>query len=141
MNSIWGSVGASQLHCLNVLQNKAIKIIKKLPMLTPTVNLYSENLLSLNKLYTYNTLLLIYKIKYGHVKCNIPLVQAQNVHSFHTRSRENYYLTRPRTELALKNVFYSGIVKFNALPNELKSELNITAFKRKIRSFVYRNNI
>lgn len=25
MNSIWGSVGASQLHCLNVLQNKAIK--------------------------------------------------------------------------------------------------------------------
>lgn len=138
-NSIWGSASVTQLHSLSIIQNKAIKTIKKLPTLFPTINLYSEKLLSLNHLCKYNVLLLIYKIKHSFVRCNIELVQAQTIHSFNTRNRENYYLNRPRTELAFRNVFYSGIMKFNALPHEIKTETSISIFKRKLRELVYQN--
>lgn len=137
MNCIWGSASVSQLNGLTVLQNKVIKTIKKLPVLFSTIDLYSESLLSLNDLYEYNILLLIYKMKNGHIKCNIPLLQAQHIHSFDTRNRDHYIVERARTRLAVRNVFFSGIIKFNALPSELKSEENIITFKKKLRRFVY----
>lgn len=140
MNTVWGSAAASHLNVLKVLQNRVIKTIRKLPLLFPSASLYSPEVLPLNLLHKYNCLILVFKIKYKLVESNIRLIEFHDLHSHSTRARQNFYVSRPRTELALKHFFYSGITQFNALPNHLKLELNLSSYKKKLKKYLFENN-
>lgn len=73
------------------------------------------------------------------VNSNTRLIEFQELHSHETRSRGNFYVSRPRTELALKQFFYSGITQFNALPNYLKLERNLSHYKKELL-YLFENN-
>lgn len=139
MNTIWGSAGVTHLNVLKVLQNRAIKYIRKLPLFSPTATLYSPEILPLDLLHKYNCLLFVYKIKHNLVDSNIRLIEFQNIHAHETRARQNFFVSRPRTELALRHFFYTGVTQFNALPNYLKTEERLTVYKKKLKKYVFEN--
>lgn len=134
---IWGSAAGTQLNILKVLQNRVMKTIKCLPVLFPTNALYTSKYLSLNNLYKFSIIYVIYKIKHGIIKSNIDLVPYTEIHSHLTRNRERFFTNRPRTELAIRNVFYTGIINFNELPSSLKQETSIVQFKRNLKMYIF----
>lgn len=138
---LWGSAASNHLNILKVLQNRVIKIIKCLPVLFPSNELYSPSILPLNYLHKYSIIYTIYKIKNGFIKHNFELVPATEVHSHFTRQRERIYTSMPRTELAARNIFYSGVIHFNLLPQFLKQETNIVHFKRNLKKYVFENGV
>lgn len=66
---------------------------------------------------------------------------ATEVHSHFTRNRERFFTSTPRTELAVRNIFYTGVINFNSLPQRLKNETNIVNFKRNLRIHVFENGL
>ena len=139
MAPIWGNASERFLNKIKVLQNSCIKIIRKLPPLTPTINLYDIKTLSLKNLIHYETVLLIYKIKHELLKSNVFLQNVNNIHNYNTRQRDNFYINRCRTVLAENNVFYVGLRKFNVLPINLKQANSVSQFKRLLKIYLINN--
>lgn len=139
MNTIWGSSAITHLNVLNVLQKRAIKYIRQLPLFSPTANLYTPEIMPLKLLHKYNCLLLVYKFKHNLAESNIRLIEFQDVHTHNTRARGNFFVSRPRTELALRHFFYTGLTQFNALPNYLKIQQNISDYKNQLKKYLFDN--
>ena len=138
LSAIWAAAARSFLNPLIRLQNKCIKIIKKLHYLHPSIDLYSENVLSVKMLYLYDLILFIYKIKSNMLKCNLELRSVAEIHNYNTRQRNAYYVQYSRTNIAQKNIFRIGLKLFNRLPITLKNCLFVE-FKKKLKSYVYIN--
>ena len=140
MNCVWGYACQTYLLPLQRAQNRILKTIKNLPYMYPSRELYSSRILSLQNIYFYELLLIIYRIKYNLTKCNIDLISVSQIHSISTRNQGNYYVPMVRSKLASKNIFNIGLIIFNNLPQNLKSELSIKKYKFQLREYIYANS-
>ena len=113
-----------------------MRIIRRLPMDTPTVLLYDRKALHASLLVDYETLVLVFKMKHGLVKCNRVITYVSNVHSYGLRRRNDFYVPATRTSTAQKNIFSRGFVMYNALPNCIKNIRTLTDFKNRIRVYL-----
>lgn len=135
MNSIWGSTSANHLHSLKVIQNKAIKIIKQLPSLHSTMELYNEKILPLSLLKNFESCCYIFKISKNLIKSNIELIYVSEIHSRNTRNirNMNFFSVRSRTRVAQNSVVQRGITLYNNLPNAIKLSASVVEFKHKLK--------
>ena len=140
MIPIWGTSASSNLQALKTLQNRAIKCIKRFPHLHPTSDLYNEHILSLDCIIEYQSLILVYKIKFNLIKCNITLRTVSQIHSYNTRQTNNYYTIKQSTNCGKLNIFYQGLQNFDKLPNYIKNEPSLKIFQNKLRSYLCSNN-
>lgn len=136
MNSIWGCTALTYLSSLKVLQNKSLKIIKGLPALNPSHELYNNKILPLHLLNKFETCCFIYKIVKNLVKTNITLIANSEIHAHDTRSNSNFFIIRSRTRLAQRSLMNRGITLFNGLPNNIKNARSIIEFKVKLKQFL-----
>jgi Reverse transcriptase (RNA-dependent DNA polymerase) len=139
LNPIWSAASASRMAVLRVLQNKAIKIIKKFPWRHPSFDLYTPNILPLSVLADFNLLLTIYRVRMGMLKARSLLTEVSQVHSHGTRSssNSNLYIDFARTSLGQSNVFFRGQLLFNQLPAAIKNSESILTFKNYIRLMLF----
>lgn len=135
--SIWGSANANVLKQVQVLQNRALKLVKRLPRLTPTLSLYTEHfkdILPLKSLYNF------YSVK--HVKKCINEETLSNIDFTFKRRIDNLRdalkLERPavRTGIGRLQVEFSGTSFFNSLPVELRTTVSTEAFCKRVKSFL-----
>lgn len=136
LNSVWSNAAKYLIDDLQIMQNKAIKIIKKLPRLTPTMDLYSENLLPLSIMSEYERCLFIQKTKLGLIKCNVDLKLASEHHEHSLRRRSHYYIPHVKSEKSAKNIFVSGLNTYNIIPSRIKSNKTIKNFKTQLKEYL-----
>ncbi len=129
---IWGNALDTYLNCLQILQNKIIKIIKLLPFDSPTDSLYLTDFLSIKQQFKYESILLIYRMSHGLLKTGFQFVTNFEVTGRSTRSSSNIRLPHFLTATAQNTIFYKGLNLYNALPPQLKSSL-VAGFKRGLR--------
>lgn len=136
--SVWGRACKSKLIKLQVLQNRCIKLIFKLPILHPTLELYSNelhNILPLLALCELQTLLLVHDILHNpNVHCNLVMDGGNRLHN----TRQHGHLTRIRavTNLGQKRISCVGSVRYNSLPIELKENINRSLFKTRLKKYL-----
>ncbi len=84
--SIWSNASVVDMKRIERLQKKSLKIIHRLPIDTPSRQLYeitcTSNIAILKKLESCK---LMYKIKNNLMKINSKPIKKQEVHSYHTR--------------------------------------------------------
>lgn len=141
LNPIWNSASQNHISSIKTCVNRAIKIIRKLPVLHHTDDLYSERLLPFNLYNKYNSILLMFKIQNNLIKHNFSIIYTSDVHSHNTRnnSRNNIYINSTNTTVASNDVLNISSNLFNLLPIELKNETRISIFKTKLKKFLYVN--
>lgn len=135
MNSIWGSTTINHLHNLKVIQNKSIKIIKLLPSVHPTSDLYNTKVLPISLLNKFEICCYIFKITKNLIKTNIQLVYISDIHSRNTRNNRNMnlYALKSRTQLAQNSILQRGIRLYNSLPYEIRQSRSISSFKYRVK--------
>jgi exonuclease III len=136
--SLWGMAGATKIHLLEVIQNKALKNLRGLPRLFPTKQLYNERILPLVCLQDYEMLLIAYKITKNNFKFG-PLTYRSDIHSYNTRNAQNIHLPQFRLSIGRKSFSYDAFKKFNDLPNEIKQTESYSKFKNYIKNYLYEN--
>ena len=106
-----------------------------LPPLTPSIELYSVEILSLNQLTIYESILTIYKMVNGLLKCNVGTAVIFNSSSVNTRNSRNLKLPKFTMALSQKSLFYRGVNLYNNMPDELHTN-EISRFKIGLKKYV-----
>lgn len=132
---VWGHASQSNLQKLQVLQNRCLKIIYKLPRLYSTGQLYensSHSILPLRGLCRLQTCLFVFDmLKNSKAHCN--LVFPTGNHMYNTRQANNLLRSRASTCLGQMRITSYGPSVYNVLPNYLKALNSRLPFKTRLK--------
>jgi hypothetical protein len=123
------------------LQKKIIKIILYKPTLTPSHTLFSARLLPLPLINDLHLTLTAYKIKHNLIKNNVAIRYVNEVHSYNTRRRGDFYVFNFQSRYGYADFYRRGLIKYNELPSELKDIHSLKIFKSRLREFLFRDNL
>ena len=135
---IWGGSNLTKIDELQILQNKALKALYRLPNDFPTKQLYSPNILPIKKLIEYEYTLLIFKIEKNLIKitdCGITQTNT-SITNRQTRTGHHFQIPKFKNNVAMKSVFYEGVKFYNVIPIEWKT-LSISKFKHLLKQKLF----
>jgi hypothetical protein len=135
--SIWGMAGSTRMKTLETLQNKAIKNLRGMPILSPSYQLYSSKILPLTYLKDYEMLLIAFKIIKNRFKHNFTITTRSNVHSYATRNSENINLPQFRLNIGRNSFRYDAFSKFNEIPMTIRNLESYLQFKKYIKNYLF----
>lgn len=135
---IWGAAGSSLLSPLQIIQNRALKIVYNKNIRFPTEELYInvvKNILPIKGIYFLQVLTYTYKnvnkIGYNSISFNT------QPHTFNTRFNSDLYVNSVRLELTKQKLSYIGPKMYNSLPVQIKTKESLLGFKSKTRDWIF----
>lgn len=140
-NSLLISCNNTDVQRLQVLQNKAMRIILSCTRYTPVrLMLGSLGWLSVSQGIEVSSTLFIFKIKHKLLPAYLQeyLIPRYMKHSYNIRSKNDFDIDFARTTHMQKSLFSDGLRLFNALPSEIRDSPNVRVFLHKLKRF-YRN--
>jgi hypothetical protein len=135
LNAIWSAAPEFKINELQILQNKAMKTIYKLPYFTPSISLYTENILPLHCIFDMEIILLVFKIKNKIIKCNIKLTIASEIHGHLTRYVNNLRARFFKSNCTQNSILSRGVNLFNSLPSVFQNITELRTFKKKLKEY------
>ena len=141
---LWGGCEKFLIRALQILQNKAARVVTKLGIFTPVRKLLTQcGWLSVNQLIFFHTVVLVFKT----------IQNKSPVYHFHMLDTEYKYKTRakdakklrltanykPDHELNLKAYRWRSIRSWNQLPTDIILINNLSEFKVKLKTWVQQN--
>lgn len=140
MNMIWNSINQTDIKDLRIIQNKAIKNVYQLPRLTPTRYLYSKNILPIELLMNYNTLILIHQIKSNNIKHSFTIVENNEIHEHYTRTNNDLVVSDVRTRFGRSSILFNGFILYNNLPLEIRNITSFHKFQNIVKIHLFNNS-
>lgn len=118
---------------LQLLQNKAMRVILKCSLHTPIEWMLScLRWMNINQRIQFNAIVFIFKMKYNllpsYLSANLQFIQ--DVQPYNLRSNLNFRLRFYRNERTKNMLMYKGLKLFNELPSEIKNENVFRIFKK-----------
>jgi hypothetical protein len=139
MCSMYGSANKTDIAPIQRIQNRILKVIRKLPFLTPSILLYSDKILPVRGVFCFELMFFIYKVRKKLIKSNVLLYTNSTFHTYATRTRDNFRIPFSSSNICQKSVFRLGLKLFNLLPETIKNQDCINIFKKESKSYVYHN--
>lgn len=137
MVGLWGAADAVYLKPLQVLQNRALRMIYRVPRLTPRVELYlrhAKTVLPIKALHRF------YVLKYMKQCLNN---ETHNTLEYRLKRRisglrDNYRLDRPpvRTGYGERQIEFCGPSFFNRLPQEVRKTMSTSSFVARVKGLL-----
>jgi hypothetical protein len=131
-NIIWGGARATALHKLEILQNRAVRLITSSPYRTSAGPLYKQlNLLKLGVIHKFQITQFMYNLKHTLVPvsclhyCMVTIPLSYNMRSVH-------YFVSPsfRTNIRGQSISVLGPEVWNSLPASVQGCIGFVALKR-----------
>jgi hypothetical protein len=133
---VWGCASMSALNELQILQNRTIKAIYRLPLLTHTVDVYEiANIPNLKNLYLEQVAVFVFNILHKRIFNNIifPVQESQYL----TRNcNRKLKVISCCSRLGQSNIEYIGPRIFNQLPDCVVSGLSFYRFRSDLRNWL-----
>ena len=132
--SVWGGLCKSELEDLQVIQNKAVRVVLNLPPRTNRNAMYDESgYMTIKQEIFYHTVLNIYKIK--STKQPEYLYDRLNRENI----RGNLVMDKTNLKLARNGFIYRGSMNWNSLPCDIKTIKKLKLFKTKVKKWILEN--
>ena len=139
---VYGNASEYLLGFLQVLQNKAARIVTRLGWGTATTTLLKQiGWLSVKQLYVYHSLLLVFKMQQSGKPAYLK-EKFRNNFAYRTRQATGscFILNEtPRTEKSRKSFVHSNIITWNSLPADIRKINKLPRFKQKLKEWVLKN--
>lgn len=133
-----------QLHTLQKLQNRALRVILTCPKSTNCQKMLDcLNMLNVSQRIEMNVLCIIYKLKNNMLPSYLSenLTYVHDIYNTMTlRNASNFRLPSFKKTSSQNNLFYKGLHKFNCLPTTIKTCINLKNFKSKLTTHLKQNN-
>ena len=138
-NYIWGNTYKSHLMKLYIFQKRAIRIITKSHVHSPSKPLFKKlKALPIFDLITFNTLFFMYSVQVKALPetyCNMFTVNS-NVHPYFTRQQNHFHRPKVKSTSASQSLYHVGIKIWNNLPLYIKTSSTSTRFKKLCKQFL-----
>ena len=131
---LFGGLDKGQIQDIQVLQNKAARLVCHAPPRTKRAVLFEKmGWLSVNQLISYHTLIAVFKIR----SSGEPEYLAQ----FLNNDSRNDRIVIPNQDLTLttKSFVFRGSDQWNQLPIRIRKEVKIGTFKKDLRKWIAGN--
>ena len=137
--SVWGSTHISYLNTLFMKQKKAVRTVTGAKYNEHSNSLFKQlKLLKLNNLHQLKVSKYMYCLSKGTLPSPIIHIVTYNtnIHSHHTRNRDNPHIHARRTNIAAKSLRHKGPQIWYKLPNEIKTAKSLASFTNKFTKFI-----
>jgi len=131
---IWGSASVTALHRLEVLQNRAVRIITRSPFRASATPIYKQlNLLKLGDIRQLQIVLFMFKSKNLLLpESCIKYCMRKSQHSYNMRN-VHYFVAQPfRTSIREHSISVEGPRVWDSLPVPLQASESIEILKRNV---------
>ena len=143
--SLWGGCGIGLRRSLQVILNKAARVVTRLDWSTSTKDLLSQcGWFSVNQLIFYHSVLQLHKVRLSSAP--------KYLHSMHMPSGSNYqYRTRqaesgslqpigvPKLEISKNRFKWRSANLYNQLPADIRKTTSIKSFKFQVKAWIKKN--
>jgi hypothetical protein len=137
--ALWGGCNTDLLKSLQILQNKAARIVTKLDWTTPTSVLLSQcGWLSVNQLVVYHSVLVVNKVLQTKQPkpLHIMFPTEYNYNTSQKRSKSIKQRGHPTLDLWRDSFRWRAARSFNQLPASIKSLASLVTFKLEAKKWV-----
>lgn len=137
LNVLWCTAKLGSLHRIQVLQNKAIRVIYQYNRFMSVIQMYKpNNMLTLDMMFKYSTVNLWHKISINAISTTIKAKQNCEIHKYNTRSARNSHLQHVNSmKYGSKSFTYRGAKLYNEVPISIRN-LGIKAFKLNYKKYL-----
>lgn len=137
MAHAWGAACPSYMRSLQILQNKAMRLLFFSEYRRPgvhTLDLYVRHkILPVGKLAEFAAVVSIFKMKNQMSHSKIRLVTNSDVHHYATRQQSLLHLPQPHNRWGKDTLAYRGALLFNLLPPVIRNLPSLPAFKKSLK--------
>lgn len=134
MLPIWGLCGLTKLIELQVMQNRCIKAILRVPRDTPTTFLYSNKILPITILAKYERLVNIRKMVFNETKHHHVFATSHQFHGRQTRNSNQLHIdNRAFVNSGNSAPITKAMIEYNNLQSNLRETGSLKDFKRQLR--------
>ena len=141
--SLWGGCGAGLRRSLQVIMNKAARVVTRLDWSTPTRELLSQcGWLSVNQLIFYHSVLQLHKVRLSGTPKYLFTMHNSWSYQYRTRQAENNLVQvrgKPNLELTKHSYKWRAARQYNQLPTDIRKCSNIKSFKVKVKTWIKTN--
>ena len=142
--SLWGGTADYLISSLQIIQNKAARVVSKRDKYTPIVELLRQcGWLSVRQLVFYHSVIQIYKTKQTsspkYISDKLNFEFPYNTRLASSESVRMGAEFKSKLALTEKSFINRATVNFNQLPTELKQMMKIEVFKKKLKQWVIQN--
>lgn len=133
--SIYGLTSKENLEPIQKLQNRALKHVFKLPVLTSTVDLFEKhaiNILPIKGIIFHATTNLVNKIDKNIITTNIPLPKLPST----SRRSDQFSTIKFVSDFIKRDISYHGVQCFNKLPRDTRLITNQDKFKAEVKKIL-----
>jgi hypothetical protein len=141
-STVMWNMSSKNFKILQRLQNKAMRIIIRCHKRTHVKDMLEVLCwMSIEQRVIFNTLLFIFKIKNNLVPEYLCKKISKNseMHEHNTRKCNDFFIKSQSSAALKKSVFQSGLSEYNKMPNDLKNEMSVNGFRRKLSNYVKLN--
>ena len=139
---VWGGTSDYLLKFLQVIQNRAARLVTRLGWYTPTQTLLTQcGWLSIKQLVIFHSLTLVYKIKSDRKPVYL-YDKIGHEFSYRTRIADAHGIRqtgRLNSELNKKSFIPRSIVHWNNLPHNIRLTMKLDDFKVKLKEWIRHN--
>ena len=140
--ALWGGCSNYLIRSLQVIQNKAARVVTRMDWYTPTEDLLKQcGWLSVHQLAVYHSVVLVYKV----MKTESPayLYSMFNFkYQYRTRQANSgviKHMECPHLTLSSQSFRYHGSGHYNGLPSSIKNSESLPQFKMKVKKWILEN--
>lgn len=142
MINIWTSAKEKYKKKIYVLQNRALKIINKLPALFPTDTLYSQvmpRILPIKRMTIKTLVTFVQQCKYNLIH-HTTVFESVTYRNTRTANNRNLIIPPARTQrYGKESIKYRAVMSYNGIPLETKLLDNIVKFKSEVTKWILDN--
>ncbi len=93
--------------------------------------------MSLEMIIEYELILVFKKMKDGQIRHNFTIEMNSFIHSYTTRSRNNFRVPNFNTKHGEIRFIVRSTKLFNSLPSEIQNIINLQIFKKQIKNYLF----
>ena len=135
---IWGGAEGYVIKMIQVMQNRAARIVTKQSWFTPTKVLLRQcNWLSIRQMVFLHSVIQIWKVLNNGGPRSI--YSKLRITSTRSGQHGNLAITAHETSLGRNSFFVRALQMWNSTPQELRKEKSLQTFKRKLKQWIRAN--
>ena len=142
--TLWGGCGAGLRKSLQIILNKAARVVTRLDWTTSTKELLSQcGWLSVDQLIFYHSVLQLHKVRLSGTPMYLYTMHNSWLYQYRTRQAENELVQlrgKPKLELSKFSFKWRAANQYNQLPGDIRKCSCIKSFKVKVKTWI-RDNI
>ena len=140
--ALWGGCSSYLMKSLQIIQNKAARVVTKLDWSTPTKDLLKQcGWLSVNQLAVYHSVLMVHKVM--QTKSPAYLYSMFNSqYRYRTRQCDSGIIknmTCPHLTLSSKSFKYQSSGHYNSIPKNIRAAQSLPRFKWLVKEWIKEN--